>query len=259
MRESRLSFAERHAMGVAADEQHIKVAIHGKIYEWASARVQDQIVLDAGCGAGAGSVMLASSAAHVVAIDFERSTIAKATSSDVPDNLSFDVMDCQAMAFPSASFDAVVSVALLEYLVDVDAFMAEVYRVLRPGGVLICATKNLELSLRDAEGKPLYRSHRQEFTPAQLQSALERRFAEVRLYGEQMNSLSEAYIMNRPALYIERLLVALRIKLIFPTHWRRRIRKLITGIDGSDIAAADFRIVPHESGSPFYVIAWARK
>jgi SAM-dependent methyltransferase len=50
-----------------------------------------------------------------------------------------------AGAFPyeSASFDAVVSNQVIEHLFDTDLFLAEAFRVLKPGGVVVTSTENL--------------------------------------------------------------------------------------------------------------------
>jgi SAM-dependent methyltransferase len=54
--------------------------------------------------------------------------------------------DAQAMPFPDASFDAVVNVESSHCYASMDAFLAEVRRVLRPGGAFLFA------DLRSGEG-----------------------------------------------------------------------------------------------------------
>jgi ubiquinone/menaquinone biosynthesis C-methylase UbiE len=51
--------------------------------------------------------------------------------------LQFQPGDAVAMPFADASFDAVVSTQVYEYLEDVAGALAEVHRVLRPGGRLV--------------------------------------------------------------------------------------------------------------------------
>jgi SAM-dependent methyltransferase len=51
------------------------------------------------------------------------------------DGLELVTYDGSAMPFDSDSFDVVVSTAVLEHVVDMDAFVTELHRVTRPGGI----------------------------------------------------------------------------------------------------------------------------
>ncbi len=53
---------------------------------------------------------------------------------------AFDVVDIQDIPYTSASFDAVIANHMLYHAADRQAAIAEVRRVLRPGGVLFAAT-----------------------------------------------------------------------------------------------------------------------
>ena len=50
---------------------HIKTAIHEKFYLWARYLVHNKIVLDAGCGNGRGTKILAGFAQKVIGIDID--------------------------------------------------------------------------------------------------------------------------------------------------------------------------------------------
>lgn len=45
--------------------------------------------------------------------------------------------------FPNNSFDVVVSNQVIEHIVDIDAFIEEIYRVLKPNGYAVISTENL--------------------------------------------------------------------------------------------------------------------
>jgi SAM-dependent methyltransferase len=47
------------------------------------------------------------------------------------------------LPLPDTAFDLVVSNQVLEHLVDTDAFVSEVRRVLKPGGMVVTSTENL--------------------------------------------------------------------------------------------------------------------
>lgn len=101
-------------------------------------------VLDCGCGPGSMTIELAHQVApgHVVGVDiqveqFER---ARALASERGvDNVRFEQGDAYALPFPAASFDAVFSHALISHLRDPMRALAEMRRVLIPGGIAAVA------------------------------------------------------------------------------------------------------------------------
>jgi SAM-dependent methyltransferase len=54
------------------------------------------------------------------------------------------VGDVQALPFEDGSFDAAVAAWMLYHVPDVDRAIAEIYRVLRPGGRLVAVTNSVE-------------------------------------------------------------------------------------------------------------------
>ena len=97
-------------------------------------------VLDAGCGPGTITLGLAGAVApgQVVGIDIEDSQFGAAREEALRQRLDieFHKASVYALPFPEASFDAVFSHALLEHLGDPGAAIAEMRRVLKPGGLI---------------------------------------------------------------------------------------------------------------------------
>jgi ubiquinone/menaquinone biosynthesis C-methylase UbiE len=248
---------QRKIVDEVAPPLHIKTAIHGKFYLWARQFVRGKTVLDIGCGDGRGAALLAESALNVTGIDADSYFVDRANQSFGFENLDFKVMDCSSLAIPTGSIDVVVSNALLEYLPDPAAFFAEARRVLRAEGRIICGTKNLVRSLKGKDGGPLYRNHLQEFTKTSLTEIMSNDFKNFQLYGETMASSAETHIMDSRALGIERLLVALNIKQLFPVALRRRIRRLVTGVDLASISPDDFEISEKTIDDALYIICVA--
>jgi ubiquinone/menaquinone biosynthesis C-methylase UbiE len=97
-------------------------------------------VLDCGCGPGSITVGLAEAVApgSVTGIDLEEGQLAKAreTASGLGlANVTFKTADARRLPFDDGQFDAVFSHAMLEHLPDPVSVLAEMRRVLRPGGL----------------------------------------------------------------------------------------------------------------------------
>ena len=105
------------------------------------APVEGRAVLDFGCGIGRAAIALAPHAGRVVGIDISGGMIAQARERAAGlANASFEVNDGSALPLPDAAFDLVLAVDSFPYLVRagvVEARLAEMVRVLRPGGDLL--------------------------------------------------------------------------------------------------------------------------
>jgi SAM-dependent methyltransferase len=99
-----------------------------------------QRVLEVGCGSGAVSRWLAQrteAANPIVAVDINRYLLREAAGlaarEGLADRIEFREANAEALPFSDASFDAALSVTVLEE-VDADRALAELARVVRPGG-----------------------------------------------------------------------------------------------------------------------------
>ena len=90
----------------------------------------DEAILDLGCGDGQLTERLAASGACVVGVDISPEMVEAARGRGIE-----AVEACaESLPFADRSFDAVFSNAVLHWIRDQDAMMAEVRRVLKPGG-----------------------------------------------------------------------------------------------------------------------------
>lgn len=233
---------------------NIKSALHEQFYLWARNLVRNKIVLDAGCGNGQGTRILAETAHVVTGVDNNSSEIALAEQNHQCENLDFRIMDCTSLDYPSGSFDLVVCNALLEYLPDPIRFFQEARRVLNDDGQIVCGTKNLARSLTAKDGEPLYRNHLQEYSAESLVQIMSKQFKNISVLGEKMYPKAEAQIMNSQARGMERILVALNVKHMIPGAIRRGVRRLITGVDIAQLGPKDFYVTDQSIDDALYVI-----
>lgn len=94
-------------------------------------------VLDVGCGLGEfAERMTRELGASVIAIDIS----ARMVELTKARRITAYVGDAEALTFPDSSFDCVVANWVFQYIPDPRRAMAEIARVLRPGGRLVTAT-----------------------------------------------------------------------------------------------------------------------
>jgi SAM-dependent methyltransferase len=101
----------------------------GGVLEWLDAKPSERI-LDLGCGDGQLTQRLVSAGASVVGVDAspEMLVAARARGIDAREG------HAESLPFADCTFDAVFSNAALHWVRNQDAMLAEVRRVLRPGG-----------------------------------------------------------------------------------------------------------------------------
>ncbi len=99
-------------------------------------------VLDVGCGTGASALPAARVVGpdgFVIGIDIAENMLARAAEKAARqglDNARFKLADMAASGFDEESVDAVISVFSVFFVPDVERQMAELWRLLRPGGKL---------------------------------------------------------------------------------------------------------------------------
>lgn len=99
----------------------------------------DRDVLDVGSGRGGGANFIAETyqPRHMTGVDLSLDAVSFCTNHYEAPNLEFRQGDAMSLDFPDESFDVVINVESAHCYPDLGAFVAEVYRVLKPGGHLL--------------------------------------------------------------------------------------------------------------------------
>jgi len=98
-------------------------------------------ILEAGCGPGhlSHTILERTSASEVRAIDFAPAYIDFARKRSHDSRIVFDVGDACALRFADQVFDAALSMLVLHFVPEAERAVAEMRRVVRPGGVVAAA------------------------------------------------------------------------------------------------------------------------
>lgn len=150
---------------------------HVAAYRYAADRIGGR-VLDAGCGEGYGAAILATRATDVVGVDLEAEIVRRAAAR-YP-SARFEVANLVSLPYEDASFDAIVSLQVIEHLHTPHEFIAECARILAPGGTLIVSTPNRLTFSPDGTRNPF---HTFEFAPQDLRALMVRSFPGMSVLG----------------------------------------------------------------------------
>ncbi|ADB31789.1 Methyltransferase type 11 [Kribbella flavida DSM 17836] len=103
-------------------------------------------LLDVGCGDGTYTRRLAAGFDHVTAVDVEPERLAvfrsEVAGTELAGKLVIRQMPAEQLDLPDASFDVVTTIEVLEHVRDLDASLAEIHRVLVPGGRFLITSPN---------------------------------------------------------------------------------------------------------------------
>jgi len=107
--------------------------------------LRDKRVLDVGCGGGILAEAMARAGAIVTGIDLSEKPLGVARLHQLESGVAVDYRLVAAEAFAAevpASFDVVTCMELLEHVPDPASTVAACARLVKPGGLVVCATIN---------------------------------------------------------------------------------------------------------------------
>lgn len=139
------SYADRITAKRWLSKYPLRAYVHNKQYERILSFVKPGMrVLDAGCGEGVLSIMMAQKGAMVTACDLSEPNINAsrqyALENKVGNKIEFLIGDAEKLPFPDNSFDLVVSSHVLEHIPDFDKGFREIMRVTKKRAIIAIPT-----------------------------------------------------------------------------------------------------------------------
>jgi SAM-dependent methyltransferase len=166
------------------------LALHAAGYREVRARLGPGRFLDVGCGLGDGTAGFLDEDRTVIGVDYDAATAAAALATRGADGLRTACMDGARLGLRESAFDWVCSSHLIEHFVEPEGHVAEISRVLAPGGAAFFITPNAPADFENP-----YHVHL--FEPDELRSMLGRHFAEVEVLGLDGNDVVKADFERR--------------------------------------------------------------
>ena len=168
---------------------------HWHRYAWAAQLVEGLHVLDAACGEGYGSHLLARHAARVDGVDIDPQAIEHARTKYIQDMLDYHQASALELPFADDRFDCVVSFETLEHLTEHDELMTEFRRVLKPGGFLIISSPDKKTYSDDTGYRNEF--HLRELYRNEFENLLSRHFPSWHLFGQKLLFQSALWSLNQ--------------------------------------------------------------
>lgn len=209
---------------------------HVAAYRLAQERVRGKRVLDAGCGDGYGTDLLAQTAARAMGVDRAAATVAVAAGRYRRPNLAYRVCELTRLGELGRRFDVVCNFQVIEHLAEPRPFLEQARGVLEPGGCLIVTTPN---RLNSVVPNPY---HVHEYVAEELHALLAEVFSLVDVRGIVGDERAMAYERRRVAqaqrilrldpLNLRRFIPAQAIEVIYP-KLARLVRRGVARVDGA--------------------------
>lgn len=174
-----------------------------KTYNWASDFCINKCVLEIGCGdlGGAELLLRKSPAKQYYGIDYNINALIAATKRQSKTKILCS--KGEEIPFKDSSFDVILTFQVLEHIVEYEKFLEEIHRLIRPDGILLLSTPDLQS--RPDDPNPWHVSL---FDKPGLAKLLNKHFEEVEMlyqYGADRTNLNRlaASGINMPDEYIQ--------------------------------------------------------
>ncbi|MBI5190043.1 MAG: class I SAM-dependent methyltransferase [Nitrospirae bacterium] len=141
------------------------------------AKLPGRRLLDIGCGDGALSYLMTMAGWDVTGLDYSPTGLGFARDKFMEEGAAASFMRGDSCMLPvkDGSLDAVVAADIIEHLTEQEAFLAEIARVLKPGGAAVITTPVKVTEI------PVDPEHVREFYPEEFRETLGRYFGSVEI------------------------------------------------------------------------------
>ncbi len=245
--------------------------IHVARYRFAAAFSRGKDVLDIASGIGYGSLLLATEggAAAVTGADISSEAIGAAQERYNHPALAFRRIDPGPLPFADRSFGVVASFETVEHTADAGLFLNELWRVLRPGGVLVISTPNKRFH-SFGRLRPWNPHHAREHTPDGFRALLRGRTVEPEFWGGQ------GFLAATPAAILRTNWIEFRYYRLLGRPVYNALRRLLnparwlagafprtggsTGTEAEQTGVFRSEVIPWQEGlEPYTMVAVCRK
>lgn len=182
-----------------SDLEYLLYLRHVFAYDFSRNYVTDECrLLEVGCGDGYGTEYLAEKCPNAIltAIDPNAETIKFAQNKYTRKSISFEQYNGEKIPYDESTFDVIISFQVIEHVESDYAFIEEIHRVLKTGGVFIVTTPNRIHRLKPGQ-KSWNPYHVREYYPQELVSLLERCFSSVKGKGVVGNEYVQKLEISR--------------------------------------------------------------
>lgn len=243
----------------------VKTGLSISRYRFALPYCKDKTVLDIGCGARKGPLLIAGIAKRVVGLDILSEAVLFSADKWHALNLHYLTSDARRIALKDETFDVVLSFEVIEHVDNYDALLRDAFRVLKSGGVFILSTPNRTVA--SADGVLSNPDHVREFDCDELRPILARYFKNIDFLGQSLSERAKNINTQKEKNLAMASHVPQGIKKIIPA-WRKEsllcffhaVRMRLAGnFKRGKIADKDFPIEGKNINKATYFVAVCKK
>jgi len=141
------------------------------------------ICLDAACGSGYGTSILANNVKKIIGVDISEHAIGFAKINFPSKNIHFDVQDLENLKFPKNLFDVIVSIETFEHVKNQEKILKKFKQILKKNGLLIISTPDATINKKMGFVSPF---HINEKTKEEFVEMISSFFRIEKLYGQKI-------------------------------------------------------------------------